>query len=96
MTTDPRTSPEAGARVGRYDPKSFEQKWRDRWEADGLYVARDDDPRRGLAARQHPHLVPAELHATGDDEVGIAATESSPARQMSTSRSSTAKCSGRA
>ena len=41
MTTEPRTSPEAGARVGRYDPKSFEQKWRDRWEADGLYVARD-------------------------------------------------------
>ena len=45
MTTEPRTSHEAGARVGRYDPKSFEQKWRDRWEADQLYVARDDDPR---------------------------------------------------
>ena len=45
MTTEPRASHEAGARVGRYDPKSFEQTWRDRWEADGLYVARDDDPR---------------------------------------------------
>ena len=33
------------ARAERYDPGSFEQKWRDRWEADELYVARDDDPR---------------------------------------------------
>ena len=33
------------ARAERYDPGSFEQTWRDRWEADELYVARDDDPR---------------------------------------------------
>ncbi len=42
MTTEaetPRQRPE------RFDPSSFEQKWRDRWEADELYVARDDDPR---------------------------------------------------
>ena len=32
-------------RPDRFDPGSFEQKWRDRWEADELYVARDDDPR---------------------------------------------------
>jgi leucyl-tRNA synthetase len=29
----------------RFDPGSFEQKWRDRWEADQLYAAPDDDPR---------------------------------------------------
>ncbi|MFN2484846.1 MAG: leucine--tRNA ligase [Candidatus Limnocylindria bacterium] len=28
----------------RFDPASFEQKWRDRWEADGLYRAREDAP----------------------------------------------------
>ncbi len=33
-------------RTERYDPAAFEQRWRDRWEADELYVARDDDPRR--------------------------------------------------
>ena len=32
-------------RPDRFDPRSFEQKWRDRWETDELYVARDDDPR---------------------------------------------------
>ncbi|HSI99198.1 MAG TPA: class I tRNA ligase family protein, partial [Patescibacteria group bacterium] len=45
MTTEPRTSHETAARVGRYDPGAFEQKWRERWETDQLYVARDDDPR---------------------------------------------------
>ena len=29
----------------RFDPASYETKWRARWEADELYVARDDDPR---------------------------------------------------
>jgi leucyl-tRNA synthetase len=33
------------ARRERFDPASYEQRWRDRWEADGLYAARDDDPR---------------------------------------------------
>ena len=32
-------------RAGRFDPTSYEQTWRDRWDADGLYRARDDDPR---------------------------------------------------
>ena len=35
----------ARTRRERFDPGSFEQKWRERWEADGLYVTRDDDPR---------------------------------------------------
>jgi leucyl-tRNA synthetase len=39
------TETPAPARPDRFDPPSFEQKWRDRWEADQLYVARDDDPR---------------------------------------------------
>jgi len=42
MTTEPRTAP---ARSSRFEPSSYEQKWRDRWEADALYAARDDDPR---------------------------------------------------
>ena len=29
----------------RYDPKEIDRKWQARWEADGLYEARDDDPR---------------------------------------------------
>ena len=41
MTTEAPTR----TRPDRFDPRSFEQKWRDRWEADELYVARDDDPR---------------------------------------------------
>jgi len=42
MTTD-ATQP--AQRRERFDPASFEQKWRDRWAADELYAARDDDPR---------------------------------------------------
>ena len=42
MTTE---TPTRRGRAERFDPASFEQKWRDRWEADELYVARDDDPR---------------------------------------------------
>ena len=42
MTTE---TPARRRRAERFDPASFEQKWRDRWEADELYVARDDDPR---------------------------------------------------
>ena len=32
-------------RAGRFDPASYEQRWRERWEADGLFRADDDDPR---------------------------------------------------
>ena len=42
MTTDTRTR---SGRAERFDPASYEQRWRDRWEADGLHRAGDDDPR---------------------------------------------------
>ena len=42
MTTETQAR---APRAGRFDPTSFEEKWRTRWEADELYVARDDDPR---------------------------------------------------
>ncbi|HEX3219262.1 MAG TPA: leucine--tRNA ligase, partial [Candidatus Limnocylindria bacterium] len=43
MTT--RTAEEARTGRGeRFDPATYEQKWRDRWEADGLYRTHDDDP----------------------------------------------------
>ena len=29
----------------RYDPQAIDRKWQDRWEADGIYRVRDDDPR---------------------------------------------------
>ncbi|HEX5039256.1 MAG TPA: leucine--tRNA ligase [Candidatus Limnocylindria bacterium] len=41
MTTEAR----ARTRHDRFDPATFEQKWRDRWEADALWTTRDDDPR---------------------------------------------------
>jgi leucyl-tRNA synthetase len=41
MTTEAPTR----TRPDRFDPGSYEQKWRERWQADELYVARDDDPR---------------------------------------------------
>jgi leucyl-tRNA synthetase len=39
------TETPARQRAGRFDPASYEAKWRERWEADQLYAARDDDPR---------------------------------------------------
>jgi len=36
---------EATAHPERYTPARIERKWQDRWEADGLYRVRDDDPR---------------------------------------------------
>jgi leucyl-tRNA synthetase len=42
MTSETTTR---ASRGGRFDPSSYEAKWRERWEADELYVARDDDPR---------------------------------------------------
>ena len=42
MTTETRSRP---PRADRYDPSSFEAKWRARWAADELDAARDDDPR---------------------------------------------------
>ena len=51
MTTEtrrPTTRRGATARRGatsRFDPASYEARWRERWEADRLYAAADDDPR---------------------------------------------------
>jgi leucyl-tRNA synthetase len=42
MTTQTRPGATRGE---RFDPASYEAKWRERWEADGLYLARDDDDR---------------------------------------------------
>jgi leucyl-tRNA synthetase len=42
MTAETRARTPRGA---RFDPASFELKWQQRWEADGIYAARDDDPR---------------------------------------------------
>jgi leucyl-tRNA synthetase len=39
------TPTRSGPRAGRFDPASYEAKWRARWEADQLYASRDDDPR---------------------------------------------------
>jgi leucyl-tRNA synthetase len=44
MTTRTAGEPRTG-RGERFDPGSYEQKWRDRWEADGLYRTQDDDSR---------------------------------------------------
>jgi leucyl-tRNA synthetase len=42
VTTETPTRTE---RAGRFDPASYERNWQERWEADQLYAARDDDPR---------------------------------------------------
>jgi len=72
MTTG---TPARAPRANRFDPASFEQKWRDRWEADGLYTARDDDPRpKRYILTMYPYPS-GELHighwyaATGPDIV---------------------------
>jgi leucyl-tRNA synthetase len=39
------TGTAAAQRIARYNPAEIEAKWQTRWEADGLYHARDDDPR---------------------------------------------------
>ncbi|MCA1587662.1 MAG: leucine--tRNA ligase [Chloroflexi bacterium] len=38
-------APAHGVRRERFDPSSYEAKWRERWERDELYLARDEDPR---------------------------------------------------
>ncbi|HEX5480877.1 MAG TPA: leucine--tRNA ligase [Dehalococcoidia bacterium] len=40
----PQTKPKS-ERTERYDPQPIERRWQQRWEADQLYLTRDDDPR---------------------------------------------------
>ena len=63
MTT--RTDTEArSARGPRFDPAEYEQRWRDRWEADGLYRADDQDP------RQKHYLLTMYPYPSGDLHIG--------------------------
>jgi leucyl-tRNA synthetase len=43
--TRTRTPQAAEGRTERYEPVPIEQRWQERWESDGLYTTRDDDPR---------------------------------------------------
>jgi leucyl-tRNA synthetase len=61
MTTD---TPARGTRPDRFDPTSYEPKWRERWEADQLYAAQDDDPR---PKRYEIHMYP---YPSGDLHIG--------------------------
>jgi leucyl-tRNA synthetase len=61
MSTD--TEARTG-RAGRFDPASYEQGWRDRWEADTLYRADDEDP------RQKHYLLTMYPYTSGDVHIG--------------------------
>src|SRR5437762_7363838 len=43
--TQTRDAQPVEGRIDRYNPAEIEPRWQQRWEQDGLYRARDDDPR---------------------------------------------------
>jgi leucyl-tRNA synthetase len=61
MTTDTRART---PRAGRFDPAAYELGWRERWEADGLYRADDEDP------RQKHYLLTMYPYPSGDLHIG--------------------------
>jgi leucyl-tRNA synthetase len=61
MTTE---TPTRRGRAERFDPASFEAKWRERWEADELSIARDDDP------RQKRYVLTMYPYPSGDLHIG--------------------------
>ena len=63
MTTSTDT-PGRATRRERFDPASFEGRWRERWEADGLYRADDADP------RQKHYLLTMYPYPSGDLHIG--------------------------
>jgi len=71
MTTEPRTQ----RRAPRLDHAAYEAKWRERWEADGIYAANEEDPRpKSYVLTMYPYPS-GDLHighwyaATGPDIV---------------------------
>ena len=63
MTTRTDTGARS-ARGPRFDPAEYEQRWRERWEADGLYRADDEDP------RQKHYLLTMYPYPSGDLHIG--------------------------
>jgi leucyl-tRNA synthetase len=61
MTTETRARTTRGP---RFDPAAYETKWRQRWEADDLHAARDDDP------RQKRYVLTMYPYPSGDLHVG--------------------------
>jgi len=61
MTTE--IEPRMG-RTERFDPSSYERRWRERWEADALYRASDDDP------REKHYLLTMYPYPSGDLHIG--------------------------
>jgi leucyl-tRNA synthetase len=61
MTTDAEART---GRAGRVDPATYERSWRERWEADALYRADDEDP------REKHYLLTMYPYPSGDLHIG--------------------------